>query len=794
MKNLVIVESPNKIKKLGEILGKDYKVMSSYGHIRDLRKKDFSIDVDHDFAPQYEIPADKKDLVRQLKEAVSSADMVWIAADDDREGEAIAWHLYEVLGLTPENSRRIVFHEITPPAVLESIKNPRGIDIARVNAQQARRVIDRMVGFELSPVLWRKIKPALSAGRVQSVAVRLVCEREKEVLAFKPEPFYRVNAVFADPRSGEEMSGELNRRLDNKEEARALLSHCATLTQYTVTSVETKPLKRSPAAPFTTSTLLQEASRRLGMSVAQVMSVAQKLYEAGHITYMRTDSLNLSELALKDIADTITSSWGDKYLHTRRYHTKSKGAQEAHEAIRPAYIAKETIDGTQAEKRLYDLIRKRTLASQMGDAVFEKTNMTVSIDGRQEEFDLEGKVTLFDGFLKVYATNDNTKNTVLPPLAQGDTLAPVEMTATQRFTQAPARYDETALTKKMEDIGIGRPSTYSAIISTIQTRGYVERGSKEGTPRPYEVLTLTPPSAEISEQTLSENTGSNKGKLVPTDVGVVVNDFLTVYFPDILDYNFTAHVEEKFDEISQGKLDWQNELKDFYSSFHPDIEKINSMRTDRKVGERRLGIDPKSGRPVSVKIGRYGPMVQIGETGDEEKPLFAGMLKGQSMQTITLEEALKLFELPRTLGEYEGKTVTAAIGRFGPYVRHDKAFVSIPKELTPQAITLEEAVKLIEDKREADKNKHIKSFDELPGVEVLNGRFGPYIACRKEGAKKAVNYKIPKGQDAAALTVEEVQAIMKAQDEAPARPRRRAAAAPKTATKTAKTTKTSKEA
>ncbi len=795
MKNLVIVESPAKAKTIEKYLGKDYKVMSSYGHIRDLRKKDFSIDVDHDYAPQYEIPAEKKDLVRQLKAEASSADMVWLASDEDREGEAIAWHLYEVLGLTPENSRRIVFHEITKPAILRAIENPRGIDINRVNAQQARRVLDRMVGFELSPVLWRKIKPALSAGRVQSVAVRLICEREKEILAFKPEMFYRVNAVFADPRSGAEMRGELNRRLNNKDEARALLSHCAPLTQYAVTSVETKPVKRAPTPPFTTSTLQQEASRRLGMSVAQTMSVAQKLYEAGHITYMRTDSLNLSELAVKDIAKTISSSWGDKYLHTRRYHTKSKGAQEAHEAIRPTYIAKETIGGTQAENRLYDLIRKRTLASQMEDAVIEKTNVAVSIDGRQEEFDIKGEVTVFDGFMKVYSAGDDADHMLLPPLAQGDTLAPVEMTATQRFTQAPARYSEAALVKKMEELGIGRPSTYAPTISTIQTRGYVERGSKEGTPRSYEVLTLTPPSAEISEQTLSENSGSDKGKLVPTDVGMVVNDFLTVHFPDILDYNFTARVEEKFDEISEGKLGWQSELKDFYSGFHPDIEKINSMRMEHKVGERHLGIDPKSGRPVSVKIGRYGPMVQIGETGDEEKPLFAGMLKGQSMQTITLEEALKLFELPRTLGEFEGKTVTAAIGRFGPYVRHDKAFVSIPKELTPQGITLEEAIKLIEDKREADNNKHIKSFDELPGVEVLNGRFGPYIAYRKEGAKKAVNYKIPKGQDAAALTVEEVQAIMKAQDEAPARPRRRAAAAAsKTATKTTKSTKTSKKA
>lgn len=769
MKNLVIVESPHKAKTIEKFLGKDYTVMSSYGHIRDLRQKDFSIDIDNDYAPIYEIPADKKELVRKLKAAASEADMVWLASDEDREGEAIAWHLYEVLGLKPENTRRIVFHEITKPAILKAIQNPRGIELDLVNAQQARRVLDRMVGFELSPVLWRKIKPSLSAGRVQSVAVRLICEREKEIASFTPEPYFRLSALFSDPATKNTVKAELNRRLANEKDAREFLQGCENST-FTVAEVDTKPVKRSPLPPFTTSTLQQEASRRLGMSVSQTMVVAQKLYEEGHITYMRTDSLNLSSLALKDIASVINSSYGADYLKERHYHTKSKGAQEAHEAIRPTYVDRETVEGTMQEKRLYELIRRRTLASQMADAVMENTNVTIDVEGRSETFKAHGEVPVFDGFLRVYAGDNQVAAGQLPPLKPGDVLSLTSMTATEGFTQAPPRYNEGTLVKKLEELGIGRPSTYAPTISTIQSRDYVRRGDDEGKPRPYKVITLA--DGKIGEQTLTENTGGNKGRLVPTDIGMVVNDFLIQFFPDILDYNFTARVEEKFDEISEGKLPWQREIKEFYDGFHPNVEKINDMRLEHKVGERRLGTDPKSGRPVSVKIGRFGPVVQIGDAGDEEKPLFASLLKGQSMQTITLEEALKLFDLPRTVGEYEGEPVVAAIGRFGPYIRHGKLFVSIPKDMTPQGITLDEAVQLIKDKLQAESNRVIKTYDELPGVEVLNGRFGPYICYRKEGARKGVNYKIPKGTDAASLTAEEVTAIMKAQDEAPVRPRR----------------------
>lgn len=762
MKNLVIVESPAKAKTIEKFLGSEYKVMSSYGHIRDLRKKDFSIDVDNDYAPVYEIPADKKELVKQLKAASSKAEMVWLASDEDREGEAIAWHLFEVLELDPSRTRRIVFHEITKPAILEAIANPRGIDIDRVNAQQARRVLDRIVGFELSPVLWRKIKPALSAGRVQSVAVRLICEREKEISSFVSEPFFRINARFESERG--ELRGELSQRIADEAAAREFMSACVGAT-FTVGDVETKPVKRAPAPPFTTSTLQQEASRRLGMSVSQTMIVAQKLYEEGHITYMRTDSLNLSALALKDIASTITAKYGENYLHVRKYHTRSKGAQEAHEAIRPTYINVEHIEGTTQEKRLYELIRKRTLACQMAEAVVQRTNVGIDISTRPEKFEVHGEVVEFDGFMRVYGASEEEKNTQLPEVTPGEEVTLGAMTATERFTQAPARYNEASLVKKMEDLGIGRPSTYAPTISTIQSRDYVKRGESEGVTRNYDVLTLA--DGKITRETLSETTGSDKGRLVPTDVGMVVNDFLTEYFPDILDYNFTAKVEEKFDEISEGRLGWQREIKDFYTDFHPEIEKISEMRMEHKVGERQLGIDPKSGKPVSVKIGRFGPVVQIGDAADEEKPQFASLQNGQSLQTLTLEEALKLFELPRTLGTFEDKTVTAAVGRFGPYIKHDKTFVSIPKDSDPRTITLEEAVKLITDKRAADSQRLIKTFDEFPGVEVLNGRYGPYIAYKKEGAKKAVNYKIPKGTDPQSLTVEGVKELIAAQDAAP---------------------------
>ena len=767
MKNLVIVESPAKAKTIEKFLGKDYKVMSSYGHIRDLVNKDFDSAAGDGFTPDYEIPADKKELVRKLKAAAKEAETVWLASDEDREGEAIAWHLAEVLGLDPARTRRIVFHEITKPAILEAIGNPRTIDLDRVNAQQARRVLDRIVGFELSPVLWRKIKPALSAGRVQSVAVRLICEREKEISAFNAEPYFRVNALFSTPAGS--VRADLDRRLPDEKSAEELLTSCAG-AKFTVGEVSVRPVKRSPAPPFTTSTLQQEAARRLGLSVNRTMVIAQKLYESGLITYMRTDSLNLSKLAMADIAKVVKETAGEGYHQARHYHTSSKGAQEAHEAIRPTYISNRTIEGDAQEKRLYDLIWKRTVASQMADARLLKTHVDINIEGRDEKFEAQGETVEFDGFLRAYADMGRDADTLLPPMQEGETLAAAEITATQRFTQPPARYTEASLVKKMEELGIGRPSTYAPTISTIQSRDYVARGEKEGTRREYDVLTLE--GGKVVRTTMSENTGSDKGKLVPTDVGMVVNDFLTEYFPDILDYGFTARIEEKFDEIAEGKLGWKSEITAFYTSFHPTIEQTSAMRMEHRVGERVLGIDPKTGRQVSVKIGRFGPVAQIGEASDEEKPLFASLQAGQSLGTLTLEEALKLFELPRTLGQFEGKTVVAAIGRFGPYVRHDGAFVSIPKELTPQGITLDEAIALIEAKRADQASKLIKEFDDIPGLQVLNGRFGPYMAYKPAGAKKTVNYRLPKTVDAAALTAEEARKIMDESDAAPKRPTR----------------------
>ncbi len=768
MKNLVIVESPAKAATIEKFLGPDYKVMSSRGHIRDLKKRGMSVETDADFSPVYEIPADKKELVRQLKSAAKSADMVWLASDEDREGEAIAWHLYEVLGLKPETTRRIVFHEITKPAILQAIANPRGIDIDRVNAQQARRVLDRIVGFELSPVLWKKIKPALSAGRVQSVAVRLICEREKEIASFVPETFWRVNAIFIT-NSGASVKAEGIRRFKSEEEARSFLDQCKD-SAFIVNEVNVKPISRKPAPPFTTSTLQQEAGRRLGFSVNTTMRVAQKLYEDGRITYMRTDSTNLSELAIRDIAKAITEDYGESYLSIHHYHTHSKGAQEAHEAIRPTYISNRTIHGTSQEQRLYDLIWKRAVASQMSDARLEKTNVEIA-----PGFRAEGETVKFEGFMRAYGVEISDDATleaapgevILPPLAVGDRLNAETIAATQRFTAPPPRFTEASLVKKMEELGIGRPSTYAPTISTIQQREYITHGEHEGSPREYDRLTLE--KGIITEETLTENAGSNRGRLVPTDIGMVVNDYLTESFPDILDYNFTARVEEKFDEIAEGKLPWKDEISGFYGSFHPMIEEATSARGENKVGERVLGTDPKSGRRVSVKIGRFGPVVQIGEASDEEKPKFASLLDGQSIATITLEEALKLFDLPRALGSFEGSEVTASSGRFGPYVHHNKMFVSLPKDLTPHTVTLEQAIHLIITKRESEANRLIKTFDDLPGVEVLNGRYGPYIAYKKEGAKKAVNYKIPKTTDPATLTADEVRELMKAQDAAPVR-------------------------
>lgn len=764
-KNLVIVESPAKAKTIEKFLGKDFEVLSSYGHIRDLKKKDFSVDIEHNYKPIYEIPADKKKLVETLKQEADKADMVWLASDEDREGEAIAWHLFEVLKLKPEKTKRIVFHEITKDAILHAIENPRDIDLNRVDAQQARRVLDRIVGFELSPVLWKKVKPALSAGRVQSVAVRLIVEREREISAFKPEAAYRVIGEFLLP-GGELLKAELSQRLKTEDEAKALLEACKT-ARFSIGDVTVKPAKKSPAAPFTTSTLQQEAARKLGFSVAQTMMVAQRLYEAGHITYMRTDSVNLSSLAINTTKDEIVKTLGERYLHIRNYHTHTKGAQEAHEAIRPTYISHHEINASSQEKRLYELIWKRTIASQMSDAELEKTTATIAVSGRKEHFVAVGEVLKFDGFLKVYmeSTDDEGdaegNDKMLPALAKGDVLALSSVTATERFSQAPARYTEASLVRKLEELGIGRPSTYAPTISTIQQREYVEKGDRKGTERKYRMLTLHGGKIESGEKT--ELTGADKGKLLPTDIGVVVNDFLTEYFPDILNYNFTANVEQQFDDIAEGKTVWNDEIDHFYKLFHPVVESALALRLEHKVGERVLGTDPKSGRPVSVKIGRFGPLVQIGTPEDTEKPLFASLLKGQSMSTITLEEALKLFDLPRTLGDFEGKTVVVGIGRFGPYIRHDGKYVSLPKEFTPQGVSLEDAIMLIQQKREQESQRLIKKFDEDDELELLNGRFGPYIAYKKK------NYKLPKGSEPASLTFADCMKIVEDADKAPAK-------------------------
>ena len=764
-KNLVIVESPAKAKTIEKFLGKDFEVLSSYGHIRDLKKKDFSVDIEHNYKPIYEIPADKKKLVETLKQEADKADMVWLASDEDREGEAIAWHLFEVLKLKPEKTKRIVFHEITKDAILHAIENPRDIDLNRVDAQQARRVLDRIVGFELSPVLWKKVKPALSAGRVQSVAVRLIVEREREISAFKPEAAYRVIGEFLLP-GGELLKAELSQRLKTEDEAKALLEACKT-ARFSIGDVTVKPAKKSPAAPFTTSTLQQEAARKLGFSVAQTMMVAQRLYEAGHITYMRTDSVNLSSLAINTTKDEIVKTLGERYLHIRNYHTHTKGAQEAHEAIRPTYISHHEINASSQEKRLYELIWKRTIASQMSDAELEKTTATIAVSGRKEHFVAVGEVLKFDGFLKVYmeSTDDEGdtegNDKMLPALAKGDVLALSSVTATERFSQAPARYTEASLVRKLEELGIGRPSTSAPTISTIQQREYVEKGDRKGTERKYRMLTLHDRKIESGEKT--ELTGADKGKLLPTDIGVVVNDFLTEYFPDILNYNFTANVEQQFDDIAEGKTVWNDEIDHFYKLFHPVVESALALRLEHKVGERVLGTDPKSGRPVSVKIGRFGPLVQIGTPEDTEKPLFASLLKGQSMSTITLEEALKLFDLPRTLGDFEGKTVVVGIGRFGPYIRHDGKYVSLPKEFTPQGVSLEDAIILIQQKREQESQRLIKKFDEDDELELLNGRFGPYIAYKKK------NYKLPKGSEPALLTFADCMKIVEDADKAPAK-------------------------
>ena len=772
-KNLVIVESPAKAKTIEKFLGKDYKVLSSYGHIRDLKTKQFSIDIEHNYAPQYEIPADKKKLVSELKAESKAAEMVWLASDEDREGEAISWHLYEVLGLKPENTRRIVFHEITKTAILHAIETPRSIDMNLVNAQQARRVLDRIVGFQLSPILWRKVKPALSAGRVQSVAVRLIVEREREIQDFVSEAAYRVTANFILPDGKTILKAELNRRLKTKEEAQAFLKACQQAT-FTIDDISKKPVRKSPAPPFTTSTLQQEAARKLGYSVSQTMMIAQRLYESGFITYMRTDSFNLSDLALGTAKEAILESYGEKYYKFRQYHTKSKGAQEAHEAIRPTYIAKAEIDGTAQERKLYDLIRKRTIACQMADAELERTTISVDISGVKEKFVATGEVVVFDGFLQVYheSTDDDQEkeqgNTLLPVVHLQDALQLKEATATERFTQRPARYTEATLVRRLEELGIGRPSTYAPTIQTIQNREYVIKGDKEGTERAYSILTLN--KKGIQESTKTEMVGADRNKLMPTDIGIVVNDFLMEYFQLVMDYNFTAKVEKEFDAIAEGEENWTKVIDNFYQVFHPVVEQTAAIRTEHKVGERQLGIDPKSGKPVFVKIGRFGPVAQIGESNpekDNEKPQFATLLKGQSIETITLEEALKLFELPRTVGEYEGKVVVAAIGRFGPFIRHDGKFVSIPKDKNPISITLDEAIELIQQKRAKDENRFIKKFEEEPELEILNGRYGPYIAY------KGKNYRIPKtGYTPAEMTLDDCMKLIKEADQKPATKKR----------------------
>ena len=767
-KNLVIVESPAKAKTIEKFLGKDFKVMSSYGHIRDLKKKEISID-DDSLMPDYEIPDEKKKLVSELKQNARKAEKVWLASDEDREGEAISWHLCEVLGLDEEKTNRIVFHEITKPAILAAIENPRHIDMNLVNAQQARRVLDRLVGFKLSPVLWRKVKPSLSAGRVQSVAVRLIVEREREIQAFQSEPYFHVGAKLEV--EGATLFATLSNRFKTHDEALAFLEECKD-AEFVVKSITRKPVKRMPAPPFTTSTLQQEAARKLGFTVSQTMMVAQRLYESGHITYMRTDSVNLSSLCIGTSKEEIIRLYGPEYSNPRNFHTRSKGAQEAHEAIRPTYMSKQDIEGSTQERRLYDLIWKRTAASQMADADIEKTTVEIEIklNGANNTlkdnvypstFQANGEVVKFDGFLKVYreSTDDEQgegeEQNLLPAMKVGDVLTRKEITATERFSQGPIRYTEASLVHKLEELGIGRPSTYAPTISTIQQREYVHKGDKKGEERTFTIDTLK--GQKVSTKTKKEMAGSEKGKLLPTDIGIVVNDFLMENFPDIMDYNFTANVEQDFDKIAEGKTEWNKMMHKFYKKFEPTVEKVINARAEHKAGERQIGIDPTSGKPVFVKIGRFGPVVQIGSADDKEKPRFAQLPSDKSMDSLTLEEAMELFRLPRTVGQFEGSDVSIGAGRFGPYVLHDKKYVSLPKDADPLAITLDEAVALIQEKRQQDQQRHLKTFDEDPKLEILNGRYGPYIAYDGK------NYRMPKAMHARAaeLSYEEAMKLVK---------------------------------
>ena len=767
-KNLVIVESPAKAKTIEKFLGEDYKVMSSYGHIRDLKKKELSID-ENTLEPEYEIPDEKRKLVSELKSQAKKAEKVWLASDEDREGEAISWHLCEVLGLDEQKTSRIVFHEITKPAIVEAIEHPRHLDMNLVNAQQARRVLDRLVGFKLSPVLWRKVKPALSAGRVQSVAVRLIVERERELKAFKSETFYSVQGIFGVQNadgSQSEVKAALSTRLKTEKEVEQFLEMCKNAT-FTISQIQKKPMKRTPAPPFTTSTLQQEAARKLGFTVSQTMMVAQHLYENGRITYMRTDSVNLSGLCLNASKEKITELYGPEYSKLRQYHTSSKGAQEAHEAIRPTYMEQTTIEGTVQERRLYDLIWKRTAASQMSDAEIEKTTANIRIDNGSTtadnyEFIAQGEVVRFDGFLKVYReSQDDDENTdheemthVLPPLDEGQELTRREINATERYSVGPQRYTEASLVHKLEELGIGRPSTYAPTISTIQQREYVIKGDKKGEERQYAVITLK--GKLISQKNRVEIAGSDKGKLIPTDIGVVVNDFLMEHFPGIMDYNFTAKVEQDFDQIAEGKEQWNKMMHNFYTAFEPTVEKTINARSEHKAGERQLGVDPKTRRPVFVKIGRFGPVVQIGTADDKDKPQFAHLPKDLGMETITLEQALDLFRLPRMLGEYEDEPITVGSGRFGPYVLHKKQYTSLPKGVDPLSVTIADAVRLIEEKRRQENQKHLKTFDEDPLLEVMNGRYGPYLCYDGK------NYRMPKAmhERAKQLTYEECMNVI----------------------------------
>ena len=777
--NLVIVESPKKAELIQGFLKKhkltDYRVMASAGHVRDLRQHSFSIDVADNFRPEYVITDDKKTLVKELKAQAKKADLVYLASDEDREGEAIAWHLKEALELPSEKIRRIVFHEITAEAFLEALQHPRDIDMNLVDAQQARRVLDRIVGFELSPVLWKRIRPSLSAGRVQSVAVRLIVDREREINAFVPQSAFRLQADFA-LTSGESLRTELNHRFADEQEARALMQTCLTLP-FVVGSITRRPARRSPAAPFTTSTLQQEAAHKLGYSVSQTMRLAQSLYESGHITYMRTDSVNLSNQALQAIAQQIARHPGKEYHQPRKYQTKSKGAQEAHEAIRPTYIDREQVDGTPQEQRLYDLIRKRTLASQMADAQLERTVVTLPVEGSEYAFTAQGEVITFRGFLDVYmesGAEDGTPETtkLLPAMKEGESLTLTKLLAEERFTQRPPRYTEASMVSKMEELGIGRPSTYAPTIQTIQNRGYVERADREGQERSYVVLSSE--GGEIKRQVRKEIYGADKGKLVPTDVGIVVNDFLVAQFPSIVDYNFTASVESEFDTIAEGGNAWTGTIGSFYEDFHPTVERVSSERSEHRVGQRILGVQPGTGLQVSVSIGRYGPMAQLGTAEDEQKPRFASLQSGQSLETITLEEALSLFDLPKVIGEYEGEPLTVANGRFGPYVRHKAKYYSLPKDMDPLSCTQEQAIQLIQEKHASEEKSLLKSFAEDAELQIRDGRFGPYMKYKGE------NYKLPKGIDPQSLSYEDCMKII---SEAPTKPARKSSARKGTTTR-----------